>query len=120
MAAAAPQGCMAKYSVGVTTFCPGYIDSELTESLSHRVPNRVPMRSAVAAMKCALAKGDVLKVIDFRWSPIALTPMMPSNLIQILNPLVFSIFASGKNDLKNNSILERRPEDAPLDPANRE
>jgi len=47
------------------------------------VPNLVPMRSAVAKMQRAMAKGDVVSIIDFRWSGSCLLPMLPTNLIQV-------------------------------------
>ena len=47
------------------------------------VPNMVPMRTAVAKMQRAMAKGDVVSIIDFRWSGSCLLPMLPTNLIQV-------------------------------------
>ena len=46
-------------NINVTVLCPGYISSELTAAISHRVPMRVPMSRAINSMKRALAKGEV-------------------------------------------------------------
>ena len=56
------------------------------------------MATAISSMKRAFAKGDVTKVIDFRWSGSVLIPLAPTMLMQNIFPTFGHVLFGGSND----------------------